>query len=212
MGLSPKQQNILNFIREFIRDNGYPPSIRDIGRAVGISSTSVVKYNLDILEREGHIQRDRTISRGIKLPGFRMGRRDGNTLRVPLLGVIAAGKPIPVLTEGTREAAHDFLELTRDIVKDARDIYALEVKGDSMIDALIHDGDLVIMRQQDDADNGDMVAVWLQDREETTLKRFYLEGQRVRLQPANPNIEPIYARRSDVRIQGKVIAVIRALE
>lgn len=208
MDLSPKQQNILNFIREFIRDNSYPPSIRDIGRALGISSTSVVKYNLDILEREGHIERDRTVSRAIKL----VGSVDGNTVRVPLMGTIAAGSPIPVLTEGTRAAAHDFLELTRDIVKDTHDIYALQVKGDSMIDALVHDGDLVVMRHQDDADNGDMVAVWLLDREETTLKRFYHEGERVRLQPANPTMKPIYARPDDVRVQGKVIAIIRALE
>lgn len=212
MGLSAKQQNMLEFIREFIRDNSYPPSIRDIGRALGISSTSVVKYNLDILVREGHIERDRTVSRGIKLPERAMNRADANTVRVPLLGVIAAGSPIPVLTEGTREAALDFLELTRDIVKDPRDIYALQVKGNSMIDALVHDGDVVIMRQQDDADNGEMVAVWLRDREETTLKRFYREGQRVRLQPANPSMEPIYVHPADVRIQGKVVAVIRALE
>jgi len=208
MGLSLKQQRILNYIREFIRDNGYPPSIREIGSALGISSTSVVKYNLDILEREGHIERDRTISRGIKL---KEASAD-SSIRVPLLGVIAAGEPIPVLTEGTLQAADDYLELTRDIIKDTSGVYALRVKGNSMIDALVHDGDVVIMRQQDSADNGDMVAVWLLDREETTLKRFYQEGDRVRLQPANPSMEPIYARPTDVRIQGKVIAVIRALE
>jgi repressor LexA len=208
MGLSPKQQNMLNFIHQFIRDNGYPPSIREIGSALGISSTSVVKYNLDILEREGHIERDRTISRGIKLKEL----RGDSTIRVPLLGVIAAGEPIPVLSEGTLQAADDYLELTRDIIKDTNGVYALRVKGNSMIDALVHDGDVVIVRQQDSADNGDMVAVWLQDREETTLKRFYHEGERVRLQPANPSMQPIYARPTDVRIQGKVIAVIRALE
>jgi len=212
MGLSAKQQHMLEFIRQFIRDNSYPPSIRDIGRALGISSTSVVKYNLDILVREGQIERDRTVSRGIKLPELALHRADASTVRVPLLGVIAAGSPIPVLTEGTRETAQDFLELTRDIVKDTRGIYALQVKGNSMIDALVHDGDVVIMRQQDDADNGEMVAVWLRDREETTLKRFYREGQRIRLQPANPSMEPIYVHPADVRIQGKVVAVIRALE
>ncbi len=208
MGLNLKQQRMLSYIREFIRDNGYPPSIREIGSALGISSTSVVKYNLDILEREGHIERDRTISRGIKLKDASAD----SSIRVPLLGVIAAGQPIPVLSEGILQAADDYLELTRDIIKDTSGVYALRVKGNSMIDALVHDGDVVIMRQQDSADNGDMVAVWLLDREETTLKRFYHEGERVRLQPANPGMEPIYARPTDVRIQGKVIAVIRALE
>ena len=207
MGLSPRQKAILEFIRKFQEENGYPPTIRDIGAGVGISSTSVVNYNLKILEREGKIERDPTVSRGIKL----VESRDSRTVRVPVLGTIAAGDPIPVLSDGVPETADDYLELTRDIIKDEKGIYALHVKGTSMIDALVDDGDVVILRQQDTANDGDMVAVWLADREETTLKRLYREGQMVRLQPANPTMEPIWVDAQNVRIQGRVIAVIRQL-
>jgi repressor LexA len=212
MDLSARQQTILASIRDFSRANGYPPTIRDIGAACGISSTSVVNYNLNILEREGLIERDRTVSRGIKLVGDGAKERVPGTIRVPVLGAIAAGLPIPVFGEGTAESAQEHLELTRDIVKDARGIYALRVKGDSMIDALVHDGDTVIVRQTDDVRNGDMVAAWLIHEEETTLKHFYQEGDRVRLQPANLAYQPIYTAPDNVRVQGKVVAVIRQLD
>jgi repressor LexA len=212
MDLSARQQTILASIRDFSRANGYPPTIRDIGAACGISSTSVVNYNLNILEREGLIERDRTVSRGIKLVGDGAKERVPGTIRVPVLGAIAAGLPIPVFGEGTAESAQEHLELTRDIVKDARGIYALRVKGDSMIDALVHDGDTVIVRQTDDVRNGDMVAAWLIHEEETTLKHFYQEGGRVRLQPANLAYQPIYTAPDNVRVQGKVVAVIRQLD
>jgi repressor LexA len=212
MDLSARQQTILASIRDFSRANGYPPTIRDIGAACGISSTSVVNYNLNILEREGLIERDRTVSRGIKLVGDGARERVPGTIRVPVLGAIAAGLPIPVFGEGTAESAQEHLELTRDIVKDARGIYALRVKGDSMIDALVHDGDTVIVRQTDDVRNGDMVAAWLIHEEETTLKHFYQEGDRVRLQPANLAYQPIYTAPDNVRVQGKVVAVIRQLD
>jgi len=104
------------------------------------------------------------------------------------------------------------VELTRDMVDDDPDLYALEVRGNSMVDALIHDGDMVVMKHQREARNGDLVAVWLKNEKETTLKRFYLEKDRVRLQPANPTMEPIYVHPSNVEIQGKVVVVIRRLE
>ena len=211
MGLSPKQQKMLDFIREFIRDNSSPPSIRDIGSAVGISSTSVVKYNLDILERKGFIERDREISRGIRLAG-ELADHLADVIQVPLLGRIAAGTPIPVPDADFSPFGYDAtIELTRDIVKDATDIYALEVQGDSMIDALINDGDIVLMRHQRNVENGELAAIWLRDQEETTLKRFYLEGNRVRLQPANPTMGPMYYRAGDVEVMGKVLCVIRQL-
>ncbi len=213
MGLSDRQQRMLEFIREFIEEHQYPPTIREIGRAAGISSTSVVNYNLNILEREGLIVRNREISRGIQV----VGARPRDLVRVPLLGVIVASEPVPIpegdfSIMGPDEMDDDqVVELTKDIVQDAEGLYALQVRGDSMIDALIHDGDIVIMKHQTQAQNGDLVAVWLKGEKETTLKRFYLEKDRVRLQPANPTMSPIFVHPSNVEIQGKVVVVIRRL-
>jgi len=213
MALSERQKKILAFIREFTREHGYPPTIREIGEAVGTSSTSVVSYNLGVLQREGYIMRDRTVSRGIRLVEelASVETRPDNVVRVPLLGRIAAGAPIPVPDSDFSLYSGETIELTRDIIKDEEGVYALEVKGNSMIDALINDGDIVIMKHQQEARNGDLVAVWLKDKGETTLKRFYLEGERVRLQPANPTMDPIYVHPANVEIQGKVIVVIRRL-
>jgi len=212
MSLSTRQQRILLFIGEFRQQHGYPPTIREIGSALGISSTSVVNYNLNILEREGHIRRDREVSRGLRLVAQDDdGDRVRGLVRVPLLGTIAAGEPIPVPEADTDLFGEEAIQLTRDILPDQENIYALRVKGDSMIDALIHDGDVVVMRHQEEAKNGDLVAVWLRDEKETTLKRFYLESDHVRLQPANPTMSPIYVHPRNVEIQGKVIAVVRQL-
>ncbi len=213
--LSERQQKILEFVRTFVARNRYPPTIREIGEDVGISSTSVVKYNLDVLERKGLIARNADISRGIRLVEEavdEMVERVVDVIRVPLLGRIAAGTPIPV--PGSDFAAFGFdstLELTRDIVKDEQGIYALEVQGDSMIDALINDGDIVLMRHQERVENGELAAVWIRDREETTLKRFYLEGRQVRLQPANPTMQAMFFPADNVRVMGKVLCVIRQL-
>jgi repressor LexA len=209
--LSERQQKMVEFIREFIREHQFPPTIRQIGERVGISSTSVVKYNLDALERKGFIERDREISRGIRLVGDLVGHIEG-MIQVPLLGRIAAGVPIPVPDADFSPFGYDTsIELTRDIVKDAENIYALEVQGDSMIDALIHDGDVVVMRHQPTVENGELAAVWLRDQEETTLKRFYLEGKQVRLQPANPTMQPMVYPADSVEVKGKVVCVIRQL-
>lgn len=209
--LSERQQGILNFIQEFIGENHYPPSIREIGLEVGISSTSVVKYNLDALERKGLIERSSEISRGIRLAS-ELVDQVAEVIQVPLLGRIAAGEPIPVPETDFSPYGYDTtVELTRDIVKDSRNIYALEVKGDSMIDALINDGDIVLMRHQQRVENGELAAVWLRDEEETTLKRFYLEGNQVRLQPANPTMRAMYYPAEDVEVMGRVVCVIRQL-
>jgi len=207
MALSERQRKILDFIKSFALDNGYPPTIRQIGEAVSISSTSVVNYNLNALQKEGLITRDRTVSRGIRLAES-LGelRAITDLIHVPLLGRIAAGVPIPV-PEGS--FVGETIELTRDIVPTGKDIYALQVRGDSMIDAFINDGDVVIMRYQETAKDGDMVAAWLVNQEETTLKRYYHEGSRVRLQPENSRMQPIYVAPDNLRIQGKVLAVIR---
>jgi repressor LexA len=209
--LSPKQQKIYAFIRQFVEERDYPPSIRDIQTACGISSTSVVDYNLKALERQGLIRRDREISRAIELLDNGSRRRRPRTLAVPVLGAIAAGSPIPVPNADTfaEAAAADTIDVSEDMTSGYDDIFALRVKGTSMIDALINDGDLVLLRATNEVRDGDMVAVWIKSQGETTLKRFYHEGDRVRLQPANSTMEPIYVDAADVEVQGKVVSTIR---
>jgi repressor LexA len=210
MALSERQRKILEFIKSFTLDNGYPPTIREIGQAVGISSTSVVNYNLNALQKEGYIMRDRTVSRGIRLAESLEGLRAvADVIQVPLLGRIAAGTPIPVPEDGF---SGETIELTRDIVPAGDGIYALQVRGVSMIDAFINSGDVVVMRHQETADDGDMVAAWLVNEEETTLKRYYHEGDRIRLQPENSQMEPIFVAPENLQIQGKVLAVIRHVD
>jgi len=200
-GLSTKQQKIIEFLRRFIREKDYPPSIRDIQEACGISSTSVVDYNLKALERMGYIHRDREVSRAIELLDG-SGRRP-RMIAVPLVGQIAAGQPIPV-----PEASVDYsetVEITEEMARGKENIYALRVKGTSMMDALVNDGDIIILQQDSSPENGEMVAAWLKSEQEATLKRFYREGDRVRLQPANEAMEPIYTDADNVEIQGKVL-------
>jgi len=213
--LSKRQRRILEFLNEYIEENGYPPSIREIGAAAGISSTSVVSYNLRRMEEKGYISRDREVSRGLKLTSATRARMTPEAVvRLPLLGRIVAGEPIPVPASDFSLMGDETVELTRDILGDPEGLYALQVQGNSMIDALVHDGDIVVMRHQQRVENGDMAAVWLKDREEVTLKRFYQEeGGRVRLQPANPTMMPIYVDDPRlVEVQGKVVMVIRQLQ
>ena len=209
--LAGKQQQILEFLRTFIEEKDYPPSIRDIQEGCGISSTSVVDYNLRKLEEKSFIRRDREVSRGIELLGSR-GRRS-RIVEIPVLGTIAAGQPIPVPTsERWGNDAEDTVAVTEDMVKGHLNVFALRVKGTSMIDDLIDDGDIVFLEPARSANDGDKVAVWLKDRGEVTLKRFYHEGNRVRLQPANSAMKPIYTTPDNVEIQGRFIASIRPSE
>ncbi|MCD6301956.1 MAG: repressor LexA [Anaerolineae bacterium] len=213
--LSERQQRMLSAIRQFVQENGYPPSIRQLGELAGISSTSVVSYNLGILQRKGYIVRDPDVSRGLRLveeADDSFSRAD-RVVSVPLLGVIAAGEPIPVPDSDFSQADYDAIDLARDLVPETGDVYALEVRGTSMIDALIDDGDIVLMRHQTNAHNGETVAAWLKDEKATTLKTLYWEqnGSVARLQPANPFMEPIYVHANDLEIQGRVIGVIRRL-
>jgi len=209
--LSPKQQRIIDFIRHFWLDRGYPPAIRDIVSGCGISSTSVVDYNLDILEREGYIRRHREVSRGIELLARSSGL--GQRLQVPVIGQIAAGEPIPEPTPDTWDvtAASDSLEVTEDLSGGRAGVYALTVKGSSMVDALINDGDIVLMQYVNVVENGEMAAIWLKAEKEATLKKVYSEPGRIRLQPANSQMQPIYVEPDNVEIQGRVFAVIRQL-
>ncbi len=209
MALSARQEKILECIQFYLERFGYPPTIREIGQYTDISSTSVVNYNLNVLQRDGYIARDKTVSRGIRLVEHSPQRPSSlRTITVPLLGHIAAGQPIDV-PEGAY-TSEDVIEVPRDLVPDEK-VFALKVKGTSMIDALINDGDTVIFKPAVEAHNGEMVAVWLTDRDETTLKRFYNEGSRIRLQPENSTMQPIYVDPAVVQIQGKVVAVVRTV-
>jgi len=207
-GVSKTRDRIFNFIRDFIADRGYAPTVRDIVKGCGLSSTAVVQHHLNVLEREGHIRRDPEVFRSIQLAGRR------NVVGVPLLGTIAAGEPIPVPTAETwTSRAIETLELTDEVTQGkGKEVYALKVKGLSMADALIDDGDIVLMEPVTTVDDGDMVAVWLKDEQEVTLKRIYFEAGRVCLKPANRLMEPIYHRPENVAVQGRVIGVLRKLE
>ncbi len=208
--LSRRQQAILDYIGDFLDENDYPPTIRDIQAELGISSTSVVDYNLKVLETHNLIHRNRNISRGIELVNRGPGRR--KVVAIPLIGQIAAGLPIPVPEDLEGAAASESIELSSDLIPDGgANIFALRVKGHSMVDSLINDGDVVLLRHQITCENGDTVAVWLKDEKETTLKKFYYENGRVRLQPANVTMEPIYTRADNVEIQGKLVTVLRSM-
>lgn len=231
-GLTERQKRILEAVERFQTQNGYPPSIREICEKTSISSTSVVNYYLNQLEESGFIERDGRVSRGIRLlkPLTDITTAAATTakqtveavrqaveevLQIPVLGRIVAGSPMPVpASDFSYYDAESMVDVARSLLpsrdKGSGDLFALEVQGDSMIDAMVNDGDIVIMKPAHEARNGEMVAVWLNDRDETTLKYFYLENGRVRLQPANPTMKPIFVDDpATVQIQGKVVMVIR---
>ena len=205
--LSNKRKQVLDFIHQFIEEKGYAPSMRDIMRGCTISSMASVQQHLAMLQKDGHINREPEVFRGISLAD-----RERRSIRVPILGKIAAGEPIPVPQSDTW--SHDFLEaleLSYELMDVKNNVYALKVQGLSMIDALIDDGDIVVMYATDSVQDGEMAAVWLKNEQEVTLKRVYRDGGRVRLQPANRFMEPMYHDPENVAIQGRVIGVIRRL-
>jgi len=222
-GLGERHKRILKFLEKFQAENGFPPSIREIGENTNISSTSVVNYYLNQLEEMNFIKRESNVSRGIRL----LRTLEGNLVRssqmitdmftVPVVGRIVAGEPVPVPSSDfnyyDQETGIDIARSLLPAREKTEDLFALEVQGDSMIDAMVNDGDIVVMRPVTQVENGEMVAVWLSDRDETTLKYFYHENGKVRLQPANPLMKPIIIDNpSQVQIQGKVVLVIRKLE
>lgn len=221
--LTVRQRKMLRFIDQYIAENGYPPTIREIGDASDTDSTSVVNYNLNKLNVEGFIEREKKVSRGIKLlvripngiSHRTRGRQHTASPSIPLIGNIAAGHPIPLPDDiGQSVDDEDLIEISSMMLSgvDPSEVFALKVKGDSMIDAMIAEGDIVLFRKQSIANNGDMVAVWLADRSETTLKYFYHEGNRIKLMPANDNYEPIYVDAAYCQIHGKVLSVLRRLK
>jgi repressor LexA len=229
-GLSDRHIRILELLQKY-QDKGYPPSIREIGEQTGVTSTSVVNYYLEQLEKWGYIERDRRISRGLRVvpekiteigalfknPIKAVIEVANELLRIPIAGQIAAGLPIDVPNTGLAyETTEEFaaVEVARSLLPKKTDgLFALKVKGDSMIDAMVNDGDIVIMKPAVEARNGEMVAVWLTDRDETTLKYFYYEKGQVRLQPANPSMKPIIIDNpKTVEIKGKVVMVVRQFQ
>ena len=207
--LRPRQKAMLEFIRQFIDENDYPPTIREIGAAVGISSTSVVNYNLDQLERKGFIIRNREVSRGLRLTDTQFGRR---VRTVPFYGEIAAGEPLPVPDDP--QQVDEAVAVPADMLPSTGDFFALKVKGQSMIDALVDDGDIILVRSQPQVETKEMAVVEIIDETNesgATLKYFYNLGDKVELRPANPDpaYQPIIVPTEKVRVRGKVIGVIR---
>ena len=222
-GLGERHKNILKFLERFQIENGFPPSIRQIGENTNISSTSVVNYYLNQLEEMSFIERESNVSRGIRLLRTLEGNLVSATqtisdlFSVPVIGRIVAGEPVPVPSSDFNYYDQETgIEIARSLLsprEKTEELFALEVEGDSMIDAMVNDGDIVVMRPVNRAENGEMVAVWLSDRDETTLKYFYNENGKIRLQPANPMMKPIIIDNpAQVQVQGKVVLVIRRVD
>ena len=196
--LTPRQEQVLEFIQEEIRSRGYPPTVREICQGLGLRSSSTIHAHLSQLEKKGYIRRDPTKPRAIEV----LAEDDDHLIPVPIIGRVTAGEPILAVEnqEGTMTLPKDFVG--------SGENFLLRVRGDSMIGAGILDGDLVLVRRQDTADNGDIV-VALVNGEEATVKRFFREKDYIRLQPENEHLEPIITK--ELRVLGKVIGVLRRL-
>jgi repressor LexA len=200
------RERVLRFITSFKQKKGYAPTVKEIAESCNITSVSVVQYHIEQLEHAGLITRDRGKSRSIS-PVQETEVAAG----VPLLGVIAAGHPIGVPDTETLDKATERIEVPLHITAGKNNVYALQVRGSSMVDAMIGDGDIVIMRHTFDVKNGDVVAAWLKNEQEITLKKIYFEGDQIRLQPCNPYMMPIFQPAANVEVQGKVIGVMRTI-
>lgn len=214
--LSDRQQLILSFIEGFIEEHDYPPTVRDIQHGCDISSTSVVSYNLDRLKDSGALSRDSEVSRGLKLAGEKGGSSGStgiDTVAVPLLGTIAAGSPFPMPENDTWSdlTGQELIDLPQAVIGPGDGLYALKVRGESMIDAMISDGDLVIMEQASAVRNGQMAAVRIKSDNSTTLKHYYAEGPRTRLEPANSQLQAMTFNSDDVEVLSRVVGVWRYL-
>ncbi|UCG26196.1 MAG: repressor LexA [Chloroflexota bacterium] len=219
---SQKQKSILSFIWQHQHNYGRPPSYREIGKVIGINSPSNVKYHLDRLEMMGFLRRDKDVPRcllftdkAITLLGkiSETIRAAINYFQIPISGDIAAGEPVSFGNDsfGTYDEDDVIVVNADQLPRQRSSLYALRVRGHSMIDALVDDGDIVILQKVDNVRNGDMVAAWLPLREELTLKHYFREGKETRLQPANPDFEPIVMASAEVEVQGKVIVVQRQM-
>jgi repressor LexA len=196
--LTKRQREILDYLNDFIQEHGYAPSLEEIGRRFGLSSLATVHKHLTNLQDKGFIRRAWNRSRSVELVPVKMS---GRAVELPLLGFVAAGAPIEAI------AGAETISVPEDLVG-KRDTYVLRVRGDSMIDEQIRDGDYVIVEDRKLADNGEMVIALLRGSD-VTLKKFYRENGRVRLQPANPAMQPLVVPADDVQVQGVVIGVMR---
>ncbi len=196
--LTPRQEKIFKFIKDEVRSKGYPPSVREIGEAVGLRSSSTVHAHLEKLEKKGYIRRDPTKPRAIEVLDESV--QDAYMVSLPVLGRVTAGQPILA-----QQNIEEFIDVPSQFVKPGASQFVLRVKGDSMVNAGILDGDLVLVRQQNQAENGEIIVALLED--EATVKRFFREDDTIRLQPENPAYAPIES--PDVVVLGKVMAVFR---
>ncbi|NJN95301.1 MAG: repressor LexA [Anaerolineales bacterium] len=197
MRISDKQKQMLAFIETFVGRNGYPPTLEEIRAGLKISTKSLVNYHLEALAGASLLSRSPNTPRGIRLANER------EPFTVPLTSSPILPEPLADLDE------QEVVELTCDIVSNTPDLYALKVQGDSMLDALVNDGDIVIIQRQNQAKNGELVAVRLLEQDCTTLKHYYRENGHVRLQPANPTLEPVLVKPAAVQVEGRVMAIIR---
>ena len=200
--LTSRQKQILAYIKDMLRTKGYPPSVREIGAAVGLRSSSTVHSHLTKLEEIGYLRRDPTKPRALEVLGEATWRQE-NFVPVPLVGRVAAGQPILAI-----ENIEETYPLPTSLIGNNEDVFMLTVQGESMINAGIFNGDYVLVRKQNSANNNDIV-VALINNEEATVKRFFKEKDRIRLQPENDSMSPIYSR--NVSILGKVIGVFRMI-
>lgn len=218
-GLHEHEEKIVRFLERYWRDYMRSPSLDDIRTQIQLPSKDHVHRDLAKLEEKGFISRPQRMARSIRL----LKRLNGDPFNpeetrpclvsVPLLGNIAAGQPIPWPESSFSPYDYEMIDLAQQMVGRRQDVYALKVKGESMIDAMVFDGDIVIMeRDNRQPSDGGIVAVWLKDPGETTLKKFYREAGRVRLQPCNPTMKPFYADPRNVEVQGKLITVIRRVQ
>lgn len=200
-GLTKRQKEILTFVQRYADAHGYPPSVREIGQALGLTSSSTVHSHLSALEKKGFLRRDPSKPRALEVLRDEREIPAKKTVVVPIIGQVTAGEPILA-----QQNIEDYFPLPADFVR-SEECFILHVRGDSMINAGIYDGDLLVVRRQQSADNGDIVVARLED--EATVKRFFKEDDRIRLQPENDVMEPIYTR--EAAIEGVALAVIRRL-
>lgn len=202
MAVSEKQRELLAFIEEFVGKNGYPPTHEEIRMGLNLSSKSLVNYHLEALENAALLSRSPNTPRGIRLRG------EAETLRVPFVDVVTEASELDKVELEQSEV----IELTSDIVPESENLYAFRVKGNALVDALVNDGDVIILQPQAHAENGEMVAVRLLEQGETTFKRFYRENGHVRLQPVDPTVGSLIVKPEAVAVQGKVVAIIRQVD
>ena len=201
--LTARQQQVLDVIQDKIDTAGYPPTIREIGAELGIKSTNAVNDHLKALERKGYLTRNEAKSRAV-VP-IQLGENDDDMVEVPILGQIAAGTPILAV-----ENRQDTVKIDRFFLGGHREVFALRVVGESMIGDGIYDGDFIFVRKQNHAHTGEIVVAWIEG--EATVKRYYPEGDRIRFQPSNPAMDPIYVAADEFRqthILGIVVGIYR---